>query len=131
MCLLNTGRELLTGNKQGLCCKTLDCWMLQAAGARREEAFYQKIGAFLLGEELNTANRQWTSSESWFYYLNWIKQCIVVYYEQSVTTKQFEDFDGERWIMSEDWTGTNSPEWEDQDYYCWEMCYTVRGRFER
>ena len=63
MCLLNTGRELLTGNKQGLCCKTLDCWMLQAAGARWEEAFYQKIGAFLLGEELNTANRQWTQAE--------------------------------------------------------------------
>lgn len=31
-----------------------------------------------------------------------IKRILAVYYEQNVTTEKFEDFDGERWIISED-----------------------------
>lgn len=31
-----------------------------------------------------------------------IKRILAVYYEQSVTTERFEDFDGERWIMPEE-----------------------------
>lgn len=28
-----------------------------------------------------------------------IKRLLGVYYEQNVTTEQFEDFDGERWVI--------------------------------
>lgn len=31
-----------------------------------------------------------------------IKRILAVYYEQNVTTEHFEDFDGERWIIPED-----------------------------
>lgn len=31
-----------------------------------------------------------------------IKRILAVYYEQNVTTKRFEDFDGERWIIPDD-----------------------------
>ena len=30
-----------------------------------------------------------------------IKRILAVYYEQNVTTEKFEDFDGERWIITE------------------------------
>ena len=31
-----------------------------------------------------------------------IKRIMAVYYEQNVTSEKFEDFDGERWIISDD-----------------------------
>ncbi|SOY31973.1 hypothetical protein AMURIS_04725 [Acetatifactor muris] len=34
-------------------------------------------------------------------------------------------------IEDEDQAGIISPEWENQDNYNWEICYTVRGSFER
>jgi hypothetical protein len=32
-----------------------------------------------------------------------LKKLLAVYFEQNVTTDRFEDFDGERWMIFNDW----------------------------